>query len=299
MALYSIGQMTRRVRDYCFTLNNYTDEECDAIKQTECRYIIFGKEIAPTTGTPHLQGYIYFDEKKSMTYILKLKGWNRVSLREAKGNADQNKTYTSKDGDVFEKGEKPNQGKRQDLNQVYDRIRRGENLDRIIDECPDTYLIAHRVMDRLEDIHLRNRLRNFMTEGEWVFGPSGVGKSEYAFQAPGSKYIWADDGDWWDGYRGQDLVIIDEFRGQLAYNKLLKMVDKHPNFYVRRRGREPMPFISKKVIITSSMPPWKVYKNLDPEDSFKQLFRRFKIYEISTEGLKEHTWEEWEARVEE
>lgn len=279
--------MSRRVRDYIFVLNNYTDNEVEAIKQTQCRYIIFGKEVGPKCGTPHLQGYVYFDEKKTMKAIHKITGWERAALREAKGDPDQNKTYCSKDGEVFEKGDKPKQGTRTDLDTVYQRLREGTPLDTIIDEDPDTYLKAGRVMEKLEDIHMRKKYRSTMTEGEWIYGATGLGKSEYAFQVEGSKYVWPDDKGWWDGYRQEDNVIIDEFRGQIPYNELLRMVDKHPNYFVRRRGREPMPFNSKKVIITSSLPPHKVFKNLDSEDSLAQLFRRFKVYHITTEGLEE------------
>lgn len=286
--------MTRRVRDYCWTLNNYTDEEVESIKKTECRYIIFGKEIAPSTGTPHLQGYVYFDEKKTMKAIHKLKGWERTALTEAKGDDKQNKAYCSKSGDVFESGNPPNQGKRNDLQIVYDLVKAGTGVDTIVTDYPDAYLKANRVIDKLEDIALRNRVRNFMTEGEWVYGPTGVGKSDYAFQVPGSRYVWTDDKGWWDGYRGEDNVIIDEFRGQIPFNELLRMVDKHPNYYVRRRNRSPMPFISKKVIITSSMPPWGVFKNLDKDDSIKQLLRRFKVYHITSEGMVEEGEYEWE-----
>ena len=44
----------------CFTINDYSEEDIQEMKMfgTEyCTYIVFGKEIAPSTGTPHLQGY--------------------------------------------------------------------------------------------------------------------------------------------------------------------------------------------------------------------------------------------------
>lgn len=270
-----------RFRAYCFVLNNYTDEEVENIKQTEgTKYLIFGKEIAPTTGTPHLQGYVYFKEKKSMKVVHKIKGWARVALKDANGNADQNQIYCSKEAcDIFESGVKPKQGERNDLIEIYSKIRKGTRVDDIIMENPDAYQRASRAMDRLEDIVLRNKRRTEMTLGEWVFGPTGVGKSEYAF-AHSDIYVFPNDNGWWDSYKGQENVIIDEFRGQIPFNELLRMVDKHPNYYVRRRGREPMPFISKKVIITSALPPWKVFKKLDEDDSLAQLYRRFKIYKI-------------------
>lgn len=280
--------MGDRDRGYCFTLNNYTAQEVDEIKLTSCRYIIFGKEIAPSTGTPHLQGYVYFKDKISMKGIHKIQGWSRTALKSARGTADQNETYCKKEGiEIYERGIKPEQGKRNDLDRIYSDIKNGVSVDEIILSDPGAYQLAGRAMERLEDIILRNKRRTEMTLGEWIFGPSGVGKSEYAFSHPNA-YVYANDGGWWDGYRGEDVVIIDEFRGQIAFNELLRMVDKHPNYYVRRRGREPMPFISKKVIITSALPPWKVYKALDAEDSLGQLYRRFAIYKIDKHGELNH-----------
>lgn len=45
-------------------LNNYSEEEVqniqDSVKNEKLgiKFLIFGKEVAPTTGTPHLQGYL-------------------------------------------------------------------------------------------------------------------------------------------------------------------------------------------------------------------------------------------------
>lgn len=45
---------------YVFTWNNYPEDKCDEIlKRSKYKftYCIYGREVAPTTGTPHLQGY--------------------------------------------------------------------------------------------------------------------------------------------------------------------------------------------------------------------------------------------------
>ena len=53
--------MALRGRRWCFTLNNYTDEDLQQLRgvvPSKCRYIVFGREVAPETETPHLQGYL-------------------------------------------------------------------------------------------------------------------------------------------------------------------------------------------------------------------------------------------------
>lgn len=57
------------------------------------------------------------------------------------------------------------------------------------------------------------------------------------------------------------------------------MVDKYANFEAPRRNRAPMPFMSKVVIITSSMPPEEVFNNLAESDKLAQLLRRFEVWE--------------------
>lgn len=265
-----------KTRSYCFTLNNYSEAEVESVKNIECSYLVFGKEIGKS-GTPHLQGFIHFINPRTITGLKRVKGLERAHLEVAVAPKKAIK-YCMKDGDVFEKGEFK-QGARNDLAKVYEEVKNGKPVDEVAWDDPSSFECASKTLLKLEDIRLRKLRRSEMTEGIWVFGETGVGKSEWAFsQSEGSQYIYPFDNEWWDSYKGEDCVIIDEFRGQLPYNVLLKMVDKHPNYFVRRRCREPMPFISKKVIITSSLPPWKVFKNLDSQDSLNQLYRRFKIY---------------------
>ena len=57
-----------KVRGVCWTLFHYTDADLTAIQEyakDECEYLVFGKEVCPTTGTPHLQGYLYWPNPRS------------------------------------------------------------------------------------------------------------------------------------------------------------------------------------------------------------------------------------------
>lgn len=56
---------------WCFTLNNYTDDEHDDFlvwATTECAYAIIGREEGDEE-TPHLQGYFRLPSKKGKRYF--------------------------------------------------------------------------------------------------------------------------------------------------------------------------------------------------------------------------------------
>lgn len=84
-----------------FTLNNWTEDELATlirVFETKKAKYIMGKELAPSTGTPHLQGYVEF---KSKVRPIEAVGVKRVIwfLRDASSEA--NVKYCSKDGDYI------------------------------------------------------------------------------------------------------------------------------------------------------------------------------------------------------
>lgn len=61
-----------------FTLNNWRQEDFEFLDKLhldgKVKYIIYGKEIAPTTGTPHLQGFLQLPKKLRLGGVKKLLG---------------------------------------------------------------------------------------------------------------------------------------------------------------------------------------------------------------------------------
>jgi len=94
-----------RHRSFCFTWNNYPDDHQDRLDQCGYRYVLFGYEWAPTTGTPHLQGFLYFTNAKTLAAVIKL--LPGVVLLVAKGSYTQNRVYCTKGGDYLEFGTPP------------------------------------------------------------------------------------------------------------------------------------------------------------------------------------------------
>lgn len=90
----------KKNRKYCFTLNNYSEQDVEHLKNgVFYNFIIFGKEIAPTTGTKHLQGYIELPNARFMKGLTK--DMPRCSFKDARGTAEQNITYCSKGTEIF------------------------------------------------------------------------------------------------------------------------------------------------------------------------------------------------------
>ena len=208
--------MSKSSRHYCFTLNNYNELEINEIKENifGWSYCIFGKEIAPTTGTPHLQGYMQFKNCKRFETLKKINP--RISWRICKGSDEDNVNYCSKMNKFFEGGERKQmeQGKRTDLNTFKDSILNGTKVETIAIEFPSVYHQYGRTLNKIEDIALRKKYRNWMTTCDWLWGKTGVGKSHKAFDNynPETHYLWKlNDKNWQDGYTGQEIVIINDF----------------------------------------------------------------------------------------
>lgn len=285
-----------RTRLWCFTQFNLEFDYKSIFdnKKNHILYIAYGNEICPDTKRPHHQGWIYFSsDKESKKAVGKLLG--NANCRPCNGSIQHQEDYCSKEkGHYTELGTCPDkQGARTDLEAVRNEIINGLiSVDDIAIERPALFHQYGRTLTKLEDIALRKRWRNWMTEGIWYYGATGCGKSEKAFENynPSTHYKYTEE--WWDGYTGQETLIIDELRGDtLRFREILALVDKHPH-YVKRRCREPIPFLAKQVIITSALHPKDIFTNLNADDKLDQLYRRFKIVKLeipqkSSEGNTE------------
>lgn len=261
-------------------------EMCDKYKFS---YLVMGQEYTPTTNKMHVDGYYEYPcARKIGTELNKFNkhfGNGFGDLQQAKGSSGENFDYSSKDDrNIYEYGEAAKQGVRKDLLSAQKEINEGKAVDTIAIEDPMLYHMYGRTLNKLEELRMRTLYRTTMTKGIWIHGPTGTGKSREAFKNfhPSTHYVVPNDNGWWDGYCQQETVIINDFRGKIPYDELLQLVDRYP-YSVKRRGREPMPFMSKNVIITSSLSPQEVYHNREANDSIEQLLRRFEVVEFTTD----------------
>jgi len=86
-----------QVSRYAFTLNNYTNADLMRLRELarEVKYLIFALEEAPTTGTPHLQGYVVFPRTIRLQPA-KAKIGQNAHLEACRGSSIQNRRYVLK-----------------------------------------------------------------------------------------------------------------------------------------------------------------------------------------------------------
>lgn len=280
--------------DWVFTLNNYKAVEFLKIKEYPCEYLIVSEEIAPTTNTPHLQGFWQFSNAKAFSTLKKQ--FPRLYLAKRKGTPKQAADYCKyleypelkgENPKLFEKGElitRDQQGSRTDLAIDAKNILDGTiTAKQLLRTNPMKYHLYGRTYEKLQDLAYEDNPRTTPCEEcLYIFGPTGTGKSwdywmnEYATN-PKKFYKYPNDKEGWcDNYKQEEVFVIDEFRGEITFKMILELANQL-GFCLKRRGRAPIPFTSKKIIITSALPIDKVFKNLDSMDRFDQFYRRFTV----------------------
>ena len=198
-----------RSRCFVFTLNNYTAESLTVLDELDCRYMIYGKEVAPKTGTPHLQGYVAFPSQRTVSSVIKkLPG---AHVAPAKGTGIQNRDYCIKEGDYTERGDMPltpqdgpaAKAARNLLlmkTPIIDLLSQGEiSLYSVGSIHKAKMIIAQELLPYNHDA----------LRGQWYYGPPGSGKSRKAREDHPDAYLKAQN-KWWDGYEGQTSVILDD-----------------------------------------------------------------------------------------
>lgn len=111
--------MPNGAKHWSFTLNNYTQDNEDklasAFDSGGISYLIFGKEVS-STGTPHLQGAVSFDKRRTMEQVVNLLGQAHYTISRRVQAAIE---YCKKAGSFTEYGTPPDvsskQGERTDL----------------------------------------------------------------------------------------------------------------------------------------------------------------------------------------
>jgi len=261
--------MAQKFRRFCFTLFWNTFKEVNRVKawaEQNCQYMLLGFEVCPTTQRNHMQGWMAFKNPRSFDAIAKIFTWHLEVMR---GTIEQNEKYCRKDGNTWEFGDLPKgQGTRYDLITLKEMILRGDPFDQVIDAC-----------DNLQQIKYCESLRRYLKPPSredgvenWVLhGPSGTGKSKWVMDHFPDAY-WKDKTKWWDGYTGQETVVIDDYRPDFCkFHELLNLMDRYPVRIEIKCGSDWLR--AKRIIFTSNKSLEEHWASRTSEE-MKQLTRR-------------------------
>lgn len=272
--------MSERSRNFAFTLNNYTQAEFDELFEVDCKYYVDGKE---NVSTPHLQGYISFPNARTLKALKKVNP--RAHWEIARGTPAQNRAYCIKDGDFREKGVLPMDAKakgecEKDRWAHIIKLAQAGDWDTLISEYPDVYGPK---LKNLEYIN-KKRPRDLSTINgdlthEWIVGETGCGKSRKAREENPGAYIKNPNVKWWDGYNGEEVVIIDDFdKYQVSQGGDMKRWLDRYAFQAEFKGGMEM-VRPKKIVVTSQYYPQDIWG--EDQKTVDAIMRRIKLIDFT------------------
>lgn len=238
-----------RSRKWLVTINNpiekgWTHETLKSVLQ-EFSTLVYWCMADEKNETFHT--HLYFVLKNQIrrsTLDNKLKGGH---FDKPNGTSQENRDYVFKEGkwldtekgttnyrDSHEEwGEIPQerQGKRTDIAELYELIKDGLSNYEIMESNPKYMLHMDKVekaRQAVREEEYKDKWRNL--EVTYIYGTTGSGKTRGVMEKYGYSNVYrvTDYDHPFDSYKGQDVVIFEEFRSSLAIDDMLKYLDGYP-----------------------------------------------------------------------
>lgn len=127
---------------------------------------------------------------------------------------------------------------------------------------------------QLYQLHSASHAQVDTLRGEWHYGPTGTGKTR-GVSAKYPNLFRKNPNKWWDGYQGEDVVLIDDFDKRhdgLGY--YLKIWADHYPFTAESKGSS-MQIRPTAIIVTSNYHPRDIW---DTPETLEPILRRFKLH---------------------
>lgn len=226
-----------RLRRVFFTWNNYDkDFENDLEIENYFKNLphikgyVIGKEIGEK-GTPHLQGVVRFSNPKSFNTLREYFKNNHIEkVIDLKSSIN----YCMKDNDFIEFGDMGlNAGKRTDLTDFRDAIIDGYSDLELLEEYPNQFF---RFQDKIQVIREMTLFdyysKNNRTDLKVIYlgGMTGAGKTSFVYQLYNITDVYrvSDYTHPFDNYKGEKVLVLDEFNSSLPISLMLNLLDIYP-----------------------------------------------------------------------
>lgn len=284
-----------KARNYIFTINNYTDDILKEFTNTakslkKHQYICYGLEIAPTTGTKHIQGYIQLSDNQAFTFLhnyfdLQKDGERlKFHLQPARGTLKENQVYTQKAGEWFEFGV-PKKAGRSDLTRLRELVMENPyDRDRVVkEECSNLQQIKY--VEKLYQYLIEPRDPDTPSVVFWIYGTPGIGKTKLVHDSFDSVFTVSDLKWPGDGYGGEECFLIDDYRSEdMSFQQLLRITDRYPYKIAYKGGS--IHLNSPYIVITCPNSINKEFSFL--KENLKQLKRRISAeINLDSEEIKD------------
>ena len=220
-------------------------------KECKIQYVCIGKEGLQPGKTEHWQGFLQTTERCRWTALKKLLPddwvWHWENKRR-NSTCDQARDYCLKEGnETHEWGAflgSAGQGKRTDLEQVADLATEGKRPEEIAELHPVQWIKFHKGIESLCSMIVLNNLpqkrdvKTFICHGRTRSGKTHAcyftcleGRKVYKIQGDNLKNRW------FDGYRGEEILFIDELTpGDCKLSLLLQLFEGYQNRIPKKGG---------------------------------------------------------------
>lgn len=270
-----------RSRNFIFTWNNYPDDYSTVLDTLDVRYIVAGEETAPTTGTPHLQGFLVFRNARALDSVRRTLHGCHVEV--ARGSARQNYAYCTKtrpedespNPNVYSRGDIPMDAA--DKGDA-ERARWASTLSAAkegrFDDIPADMLIRnYSSLRRIERDYMPKLSLLESPCGVWIHGDAGSGKSLSVLRAYPDLFPKPRN-QWWDGYQEEPVICIDDIdRFDVRLGGHLKIwADAYPFIgEVKGGSRKLRP---RLVVVTSQYKIEEIWSDQATQDALNRRFKK-------------------------
>jgi len=272
-------------RHWIFTWNNYPPNHKELLDKLLPSYYVYGYENAPTTGTPHLQGYMYLGAKKRWAYLKKR--LPNIWLKMMHTTPEAASAYCKKDGNFVEVGDlpaPPHEKGNQAQKDYWGNLRQLA-IDRRLKDVEGIGLIHADKLAKWADTYHPIKVSRLPFDaplGLWLYGPPRIGKStriDLYMEEHGYRLYRKPIDKWWTNYQYEDYVVIDEWSPyHREFTSLLKTWVNHIVQRVEVKGGT-MEIRPKFFIVTSNYSIEECFKNtrnLDDKRDLEAIGGRFK-----------------------
>lgn len=295
-------------RKFQLTINNpidhgYTHERIRSIlaEFPGLRYWCMCDEVGEQ-GTPHT--HVYMVSRNSIMFDSLHVKFYGAHVEQANGSNKENRDYVRKEGkwlddakhetnlaDTFEEwGELPPDRTKQESQseRIMQMIRDGKSNVEILDECPTAFSkLSHIEQTRQTLLAEENKDKWRDLTVTYLWGDSGAGKTRGVMEKYGYSNVYrvTDYAHPFDSYKGQDVLVFEEFRSSLPIGDMLNYLDGYPVELPCRYANKVACYT--KVYMISNIPLEQQYPNiqLDQPETWAAFCRRIHHAEYMTNNF--------------